>query len=578
MMPGIEEVAARVRGKPLHDPAWLVFADWLLTRGDVRGKLIALERELHFGGLPLPERRALGESMGALRAPNEARWRAGLRLGKRTSASWQAGFLMKLGLKLGPHTVPLLAHLQQKTSAVVLAELDLRRSRVGVGQLRELAEAPPLTRIPGLNLSQCKLNDAGARILAEGPASRLLQTLRLSHNGVGDEGVAAVAASLTELHTLDLSGTAVGHEGVAALSQLPHLRHLDLGLTQGTEAVAQALVRHPGPLASLGMRFARREEAALMPLVTHPGLSSLTKLDVSGNRVGDGFVEALAEGVTLPALTTLDLTSTRVTDAGVAAFCRGGPRSLTELTVRSDHLGDGGAAALAASTAFPELRILRLGSCAAPPSGRLNRMERFSMDSPLMGRETFNHVRSGKRPTLGALPWQKNCGKPAQAPRNRFGLHVVCRGQRTNVDILGIAVERAVNRACFNKDICDALHEVLSRAAQPFGRELLFDGWEDEGRDGFHRRVFIHACIFGDDGQHGGMVGFVGPHGVGIRCHLEEFRHGVRVFRNPAAGPDVTSNTKMPSSVFSAPVRSVLPCSFIRRREPPQPQAISTEP
>ena len=36
-----------------------------------------------------------------------------------------------------------------------------------------------------------------------------------------------------------------------------------------------------------------------------------------------------------------------------------------------------------------------------------------------------------------------------------------------------------------------------------------------------------------------------------------------------AAGVEVTSNTRMPSSSFSAPVSSTLPCSFMRVRPPP---------
>ncbi len=44
------------------------------------------------------------------------------------------------------------------------------------------------------------------------------------------------------------------------------------------------------------------------------------------------------------------------------------------------------------------------------------------------------------------------------------------------------------------------------------------------------------------------------------------------------AGAEVTSNTRMPSSSFSAPVSSTLPCSFMRRSAPPQPQTMSRLP
>jgi hypothetical protein len=99
-----------------------------------------------------------------------------------------------------------------------------------------------------------------------------------------------------------------------------------------------------------------------------------------------------------------------------------------------------------------------------------------------------------------------------------------------------------------------------------------------EGRDGRERRVFVHARVLGDHRQHLGVVGLIGPHGVGLGRDGRKSPPVSEFSATQPAGPEVTSKTRMPSSVFSSPVSSTLPCSFTRRSAPPQPQNMSTEP
>ena len=68
---------------------------------------------------------------------------------------------------------------------------------------------------------------------------------------------------------------------------------------------------------------------------------------------------------------------------------------------------------------------------------------------------------------------------------------------------------------------------------------------------------------------------------IGSRTgHGKEFVQRHQDFpRQSSTGAEVTSKVRMPSSVFSAPVRSTLPCSSIRcAARPPQPQTISRLP
>lgn len=97
---------------------------------------------------------------------------------------------------------------------------------------RALVAAPHAPSLETLNASFCKLTDECAVVLAQWRGLEHLVSLDLSHNAIGDVGIAALLASpyLRELVSLDVSSNAIGDAGAVALAaaRLPRLRTIKL--------------------------------------------------------------------------------------------------------------------------------------------------------------------------------------------------------------------------------------------------------------------------------------------------------------------------------------------------------------
>jgi hypothetical protein len=89
-----------------------------------------------------------------------------------------------------------------------LRKLDLSGNRdLTAAGLAELLRAMPPGSLRELNLHDCRVGDAGAKLLAAAPQLGELRKLQLRDNGVGDEGAAALAGSphLGRLRELSLN-------------------------------------------------------------------------------------------------------------------------------------------------------------------------------------------------------------------------------------------------------------------------------------------------------------------------------------------------------------------------------------
>ena len=126
-----------------------------------------------------------------------------------------------------------------------LLTLDLEKNDLGDADLEALASSPHIVGLTTLLLWSNRVGDEGLDALSRAELARLVR-LDLSHNTIGDKGVAALAASplLGRLRLLDLTGNRVGDAGALALASSPHaagLGWLDLTKNPIDAAGQQAL-------------------------------------------------------------------------------------------------------------------------------------------------------------------------------------------------------------------------------------------------------------------------------------------------------------------------------------------------
>lgn len=91
-----------------------------------------------------------------------------------------------------------------------------------------------------------------------------------------------------------------------------------------------------------------------------PWLTRIRMLDLEKNDLGDGDLEELSQSCFLTELTSLLLWGNRICDAGVAALIATSLPSLTRLDLSGNIIGDAGAITLANSTLFGRLQMLDL--------------------------------------------------------------------------------------------------------------------------------------------------------------------------------------------------------------------------
>lgn len=223
----VATLEAKLRDNPSDPQAWLVYADHLLERGDVRGEIIALQHRLAIGArFPLAERRTIEARIAAIEASHRPIWLAGDRSLKGTSYTWRYGFIVGAQLPWKRTTPRRLAALVAHPSARFLTSLDLSRQHIGDEGIRALLESRALSEIRALNLYSTAIGDEGIASIARDPDLGRLHTLDLQHNLIGDMGAAAISSSktLVSLRMLHLWDNRIGEEGLAALASSERLR------------------------------------------------------------------------------------------------------------------------------------------------------------------------------------------------------------------------------------------------------------------------------------------------------------------------------------------------------------------
>jgi uncharacterized protein (TIGR02996 family) len=279
------ELLRQICAAPEDDAPRLVYADWLIERGDPRGELIhlqcALGRPRHGARMLVYRRRetVVEESIAQLEKREAAllrkwgkTWMAPLRPYIRTWA-WQRGFLDNI------------------TAVAWMFLTAIEKAR----------DSSPITR---LTLNGWQAEHPVALFANVLPSLRVLD---MSHNRItGSIARSILTAGLfTPVHTLTLTGNPLGDDGVEPLVELSNLRSLALTKT----AITSTGLRRLGPLIERLEELVVSWNQALDS--TWPrylaGARQLRELDCTATNHDDRALALLAE-LELPALTRLRFT------------------------------------------------------------------------------------------------------------------------------------------------------------------------------------------------------------------------------------------------------------------------------
>ncbi|XP_051865751.1 ribonuclease inhibitor-like isoform X2 [Pristis pectinata] len=269
-----------------------------------------------------------------------------------------------------------------------LTELDLGGNKLGDSGVKLVSEAlkNPECKIHKLGLQCVGLTAAGVVDLASAlSTNRPLTDLNLGGNKLGDSGVKLVSEALRnpecKIHKLGLWCVGLTAAGVvdlaSTLSTNRSLTELDLGGNKlgdsGVKVVSEALRNPECKIQKLGLRCVGLTAAGVVDLTSAlvdltSALSTnrpLTELNLGGNKLGDLGVKLVSEALRNPEckIHKLDLWCVGLTAAGVVdlASALSTNRSLTELDLGGNKLGDSGVKLVSEALRNPECKIQKLG-------------------------------------------------------------------------------------------------------------------------------------------------------------------------------------------------------------------------
>ncbi|XP_072131327.1 NACHT, LRR and PYD domains-containing protein 3-like isoform X1 [Mobula birostris] len=230
--------------------------------------------------------------------------------------------------------------------------------------------------IKHLNLAGCHIQCEGIQRL--GPGLHKCQELRLGENDLGDSGVKLVSAALRnpeckiqklELDEVGLTGSGA-EDLVSTLSTNPSLTELDLSANElgdsGVKLVSAVLRNPECKIQKLGLGAVGLTGSGAEDLVSTLSTNlSLTELDLSANKLGDSGVKLVSVALRKSEckIQKLELYRVGLTDSGAEdlASALGTNRSLRELNLSVNELGDSGVKLVSAALRNPECKIQKLG-------------------------------------------------------------------------------------------------------------------------------------------------------------------------------------------------------------------------
>lgn len=394
----IEAWHARIAETPEDIDLRLVFADWLIERGDTLGDFIQLEcrllREPRHADALKWRRQA-----NAMRKSHEKSWwgnvgtttvRGGMIEGARSNSRKVFDQLERVAPALAELEIPSERRLDEEERAALGAHPLWRRVRrldVYADAVLPVLAALEADNLP--NLERLRATSIGARLdpllsLLERRAPRL-ERLEIPNAGANDASIVRLGAWNHSLVTLDLYGNSLSPDAVASLASgrlLQGIRELRLGRTDiGPEGVvALAACRHLATLERLDLRRAGLSSktagavASLMASAPRLGAAALeacrqiaTRERPDPRRAGSSSKTADVAGAlaalvaSTPRLVALELMSARVGPEEMATItARDSLPALRELSLHGCGIGDGGLARLLDSALARRLDALNL--------------------------------------------------------------------------------------------------------------------------------------------------------------------------------------------------------------------------
>jgi len=231
-----------IRERPGARADRLIYADWLIDRGDPRGEFMHCQLQARRAPRGSPRRLDLEAQAHDLLLAHEETWLGPL-LGAIANWDWRGGLLDWV-------TVPadvFLANVERWLPALPLLGVQLRKARPHVAAL---AHCEQLAHLNGLYLGDNDLTDDDLEVLLRSPHLKRLRSLYLQSNYFGERGVQGLAQTpnLPRLRELALGHNRLGKEGIELLGASPRLgrlRVLHLSLALPGEAGLRALAGSP---------------------------------------------------------------------------------------------------------------------------------------------------------------------------------------------------------------------------------------------------------------------------------------------------------------------------------------------
>lgn len=297
------ELLERIWANPSVDGARLVYADWLMERGDPRGEFIRMQ--LESAALLERDPRKLEYERRASVVMHQHR----LEWAPIANAKIEWRFIRGF---------PSTAKLAASNLPDFIDELESVRS------------------LESFELNFDGVNDANvvtwARVLSHRVFARL-RSLQLTWH-IPQKALALLLAQpwISRLESLQLSYVALHEDVWSALgssTSLRELQTLDVGLSGATDFAVQSLAELPWPkLKRLTLSNNQLGTASCVSLVKKDSFPALEHLDVSWNRIGKRGGVMLTSAEWFKNLRTLDLSHLQVGDETCAAIVEAKPPRL----------------------------------------------------------------------------------------------------------------------------------------------------------------------------------------------------------------------------------------------------------
>jgi uncharacterized protein (TIGR02996 family) len=303
---GGDALLAKIFADPDADEPRLVYADWLIEKGDPRGEFIRLQ---------IADDLSLAQKKNTLLKKHEKAWLAPIREHVRTWR-WQRGFVSWVECTAAGFVAGADALLAAAPA------LDARITTMKKTELPAVA-AKPLGKFRGIDLSSKQLGDKDVVKLARARTMKGLRSLSLFANKFAAAGAKALAES-ADLATL--------------------------------EALSVGRMSPRGLQVEAWQDFA----AGAIALVTSKNLANVRALDLSYDGIGPKVAQAIAS-TTMTKLESLVLGGNPIGDDGAAILAKAKLPNLKSIQLYNCRMGPAGYRAFLDAKNLPALRELDIG-------------------------------------------------------------------------------------------------------------------------------------------------------------------------------------------------------------------------